>query len=198
MGFLKEFQYNKNLWRTLPIQRQPTAEERAQDINSGRKRLYFQDHLRPIIPSDAGWNIAFKDLVDNPNTYRMGCVDCGELIQFGAGGDAVAYLNVPSSKDLVPGDGLFISNTGPGPKNGATIGQNIIYLGDDEFYGLAGRERIRTLKEWQNHVFKWNNGARLLPRRVGPLGGLIGIGDDPNAIARGAKQQYSLLYRNPR
>jgi hypothetical protein len=62
--------------------------------------------------------------------------------------------NVPPT-DWIPGDWGYIGAERKNPPPGGE-GENIIYLGNDQYWGLGPAPNIRTLAEWQKFVGSWS------------------------------------------
>jgi hypothetical protein len=84
---------------------------------------------------------AYAELRDSP-AYAIACHQaCEDVINAGATlAGASAYLGIwetsgLSKDDWVPGDWGYITNTGKRNKNGGTTGENIIYLGNGQWWG---------------------------------------------------------------
>lgn len=128
-------------------------------------------------------NEAFRDLYNNPKT-RMGCFfGAQQLFELAnpSGGaefreDASGISAPARRRDWIPGDWGAINNKNFNPKvdpHGARRGENIVYLGKGDFWGLYPGKKIRSLQKWIDEVNSWDGGggAELKDNRFGPSAG---------------------------
>lgn len=117
---------------------------------------------------------ALNDLKNNPEKYAMQCRTATELALL-AGGEWVPEDGA-NEADWVPGSTGYIKNTKFRTTNTqegiSYLGQNIIYVGFQKFWGF-GVPGLKTLLEWIAHIKEWDGGAQLLPRRERPTEGLL-------------------------
>lgn len=121
---------------------------------------------------------AMEDLNSNPEEYAIGCQLATELTLIAGGRSPIKRTTGSVDEDWVPGDSGYLKNT-EFPAFGAepgTRGENIIYTGQDKFWGHynPGLE-YKTLLEWFDEIKSWNNGtgrAELSSQRNYPSAGL--------------------------
>lgn len=125
---------------------------------------------------------AIHDLIDNPEEYRIACEAATALTMVGGSGGPVINDDGGNDKDWIPGDWGYIHNEGNAAAGGssATEGENIIYVGQDLYWGHLGDGlKYQTLPKWVEDVEKFNAGtASLQPSRKGPTVGLDTSGSD--------------------
>ncbi len=115
------------------------------------------------IPKRGQRESALIDLFENPGNfdYKLGCQDTAMLIQYYASLKAAGSIKQPEGADeddWIPGDAGFIENNYFfifGDLYGATRGENIIYLGNGDFFGHNPEDKIRKLKKWIEEVNSW-------------------------------------------
>ncbi|HVP53549.1 MAG TPA: hypothetical protein VMU45_01035 [Candidatus Eisenbacteria bacterium] len=113
---------------------------------------------------------AYQDLHKHPEDYELGCQQATAMTMR-AGSDFAKMVEdqgVPAS-DWIPGDWGRIKNTGNGPVASGEEGENVIYLGDGQFWGLSNKKAIRTGDEWFNQVKEWNGAAAIEDWRRRPV-----------------------------
>ncbi len=63
--------------------------------------------------------------------------------------------------DWVPGDYGYVINTKWDGTNELRRGENLIYLGGEQFWGHNDGNRVRSLPRWKEAVARWNGGSEL-------------------------------------
>jgi hypothetical protein len=163
----------------------------AGDISVNEKYWEYMGDTEPRLKDESKRKEAYLDLHEHPLDYELACkAGTAMTMQAGSGSaENVPYNNVDES-DWIPGDWGYIKNTGKKPHPGdewlakyrniilknpraGEEGQNIIYLGKNQFWGLSKGEPIRTREEWFNQVKDWNGAAEIENWRKGPDTGLL-------------------------
>ena len=78
-----------------------------------------------------------------------------------------------SELDWIPGDWGYIKNTGAGTQRPGTSGENIIYVGDESFWGHFNGQAYKTFAGWFEMVRSWNGKAEVKDFRKRPTKGLL-------------------------
>lgn len=153
-----------------------------------------QNQLNPN--PDKTWREGFADLRNQPGKYKLGC-HSASIVCLHAGAHAAvgeekfAKLGHPfltrqtkDEDDWVPGDAGYILNRAAGRIQPGQEGENLIYLGNDKYWGHGPGVpdmRIRTRQEWISEVIRWGSHikifgsgrAELETRRDYPKPGLV-------------------------
>ena len=117
---------------------------------------------RWVVRDDVSRQDAIQDLNIHPEEYEIACQSATELTIEGAG--VTLSINIPSSdeNDWVPGDSGYIKNN---DFDGVVIGnegENIIYMGNDLFWGHYNGTPLHPLHVWKANVASWNKGTSTL------------------------------------
>jgi RHS repeat-associated protein len=139
---------------------------------------------------------ALEDVFKNPDKYQMACRRAARLVMLWGIAQAVGQeefdkvvgrrvlyngqlkfmkgtRDVPPD-DWVPGDWGYIKSQAEKPRPGEE-GENIIYLGNGQYWGQGPEPRSRTLEKWQEDVDAWSGRtgkAPITPKRDYPSVGL--------------------------
>jgi hypothetical protein len=127
------------------------------------------------VPTGIGWQVkpgkdeveASKDLLKNPKAYAVACEMAAHaaLIGGGGGGEETRGLNA-SRDDWIPGDVGYIRSKDPKPSP-VYAGENIISLGQDQFWGHMTAKTFNTLPGWVAVVKSWSGIAPEIDEPVG-------------------------------
>lgn len=127
--------------------------------------------VKPGVDRQEAWD----DLNRHPELYAIGCKAARDITQAG-GSRGSKFVDMPSTdeSDWVPGDAGYVKNTKfPEGTDIAYLGENIIYMGGDLFWGhLNDVVATRTLDEWKKKVKSWNGGSKVDTERELPSRGL--------------------------
>ncbi|MDX6576013.1 MAG: hypothetical protein QOE96_1966 [Blastocatellia bacterium] len=117
---------------------------------------------------------AIDDLNVHPQKYSIACQAASQLTMEGGGKSPLAFDTGVAGNDWIPGDWGYIENTSFPPGGTAGLeGENIIYAGQDKFWGHFGPgNEYKTLKEWFDQVKSWHGGALQANSRQRPEIGL--------------------------
>jgi len=117
---------------------------------------------------------AIEDLNVNPTEYSIACLAATMLTMEGGSKSPLTDGSSADTTDWIPGDWGYITNTKfpPGGQVGLE-GENIIYVGKDQFWGHFGPGlEYKTLKQWFDQVKSWHGGASIDTQRTSPTAGL--------------------------
>jgi RHS repeat-associated protein len=143
----------------------------------------FWQIVKGEMQSKASAYDALEDVFKNPADYQMACRRAARLVMLWgiaqavgkeefdkAVGNRVLYngqlkfmrgtKGVPAD-DWIPGDWGYIKSQAKNPRVGEE-GENIIYLGNGEYWGQGPEPRVRSLEKWQESVAGWS-GAKDKP-----------------------------------
>ena len=86
----------------------------------------------------------------------------------------VALNDISTRNDWVPGDRGYVANTGRGNIHPVEAGENLIYLGNNKFWGHlpAGEQNVLPLKKWEERVEGWNGQSTISAEKWFPKIGL--------------------------
>ncbi|MEM1408025.1 MAG: hypothetical protein AAGG59_14690, partial [Bacteroidota bacterium] len=118
---------------------------------------------------------AINDLNVNPDKYSIACLAATQLTMEGGGKSPLTSSSGIAVDDWIPGDWGYILNTKFSglEKDVGLEGENIIYAGNDLFWGHFGPgNEYKTLKEWFDKVKSWHGGALIESDRDYPSVGL--------------------------
>ncbi|MGI0484856.1 eCIS core domain-containing protein [Pantanalinema rosaneae CENA516] len=119
---------------------------------------------------------AIKDLNVHPEKYSIACLAATQLTMEGGSKSSLIGDAGGGTEDWIPGDWGYITNTAF-PATGGIVGQegeNIIYTGNDKFWGHYGPgNTYQTLTEWFDQVKGWNGSANIEDQRTRPTIGLV-------------------------
>ena len=116
---------------------------------------------------------AIRDLFINPREYAISCLAATYLVMRAGGGANLASDYNVDRGDWIPGDWGFIQNTNHNPGEVGYEGENIIYLGNDQYWGLITEgSRVGTLGSWEMFIQTWG-AAKLQPTRKWPTVGMF-------------------------
>ncbi|MBI4739481.1 hypothetical protein HY772_08140 [Candidatus Woesearchaeota archaeon] len=141
---LDDYKYNKNFWQNTKF-----------DYNNSTN----------IIPYGVS-SKAMRDMFRHPDQYTIGCRDAAIwTLKYGtylATGGTNLKLDDPvvDDSDWIPGENGFIENDNNIVKFLAYtqyLGENIIYIGNNNFWGLATNKekQINTMEGWFNVIKQW-------------------------------------------
>lgn len=102
---------------------------------------------------------ASKDLNVNPEEYAIACEMATRATLVGGGGSTTEVRPLGAGRgDWIPGDAGYIWNREPGPKDPSLGGENVIYVGKDQFWGhMSGVTTTKTMVEWLKLVTSWGS-----------------------------------------
>jgi|GEM_PF-1732549 len=125
---------------------------------------------------------AINDLNVHPAEYAIACEAATALTMVGGSKGPVVNDDGGGNDDWIPGDWGYIHNQGNMDNGGntATEGENIIYVGKDQFWGHLGSGlKYQTLPQWIKQVDDFNGGTPVVEAtRKGPTAGLDSSGSD--------------------
>ncbi len=118
---------------------------------------------------------AVNDVNINPKEYAVACEAATWLTFMGGTKMANIIRNISSADndDWIPGDWGYVLNEN-NSTNPAEVGENIIYVGKDLFWGhLGGKNIYEPLQEWHDIVESWDGSAAIQDQRIITSVGLI-------------------------
>ena len=117
---------------------------------------------------------AREDLIAHPEEYVIACEAATKITMEGGSKSSLRGDYGNADDEWIPGDWGWIKNINhqddgmPGRD-----GENIIYVGQDLYWGHNSGEAYRTLEQWLAMVNSWNNnGAQIQGWRNYPIKGL--------------------------
>jgi hypothetical protein len=124
---------------------------------------------------------ATNDALAHPGAYDLGCAQGANFCMTGGMLNAMAEIEGITSDtgigtvvlddptDWVPGDEGLVLNTHWDGDSGLDFGQNVIYLGGQQWWGhsYAG-PKVQHLTQWQREVASWQGGEAIAGGRNVP------------------------------
>lgn len=128
-----------------------------------------------ILKEGATGNLAVADVWKNPQLYSVGCQMATHLVVWKALGYKIGlHVDTTSDewKDWVPGDQGYIENTTWDEKTYGAAGENLIYLGNNKWWGHAPKDYppSNSLDGWMKVVEEWGTPKLLKARNYPPDG----------------------------
>jgi hypothetical protein len=118
---------------------------------------------------------AYQDMHKNSGKYQLECKQAAQMtMRAGSGSAGIVIDDNIAQNDWIPGDWGHIKNVGTHRNlEAGEYGENIIYLGNGQFWGLSNSRQIRTLRDWFDLVKSWSGAAEIQGFRKGPNTGLL-------------------------
>ena len=112
---------------------------------------------------------AIKDLNVHPHEYAIACQAATQLTME-SGQSPLTNDYGAAESDWIPGDWGYITNTKFPPAGMEGLeGENLIYTGNDKFWGHFGPGvEYKTLAEWRDQVKSWHGGSHVEGYRTRP------------------------------
>jgi hypothetical protein len=195
-------------WQKVPVVRRVAVVDprTGRPRRDSRGRILFRDavtgHIWTAVTEDVGASV--KDAWTRPEKYTIACLAGTALVvqrgilealgkrefnrqsmrELGIAWNVLVFTKEDKGvleKDWIPGDWGYVDNTKyvRGRSRVGTEGENVIYLGGDEWWGhLSTTSIIKKLgpqadrTSWLHKVWSWDGGARVLSTRRRPKAGL--------------------------
>jgi len=123
---------------------------------------------------DVDVNEARKDLNVHPEEYTIGCAAATQLTVKGGGESDAVTDQTADPHDWIPGEAGFLENPGWNGEDNGLRGENLIYLGHQQFWGHFEDDiAIKLYTAWLAQVRSWDKTEPVLSEdRMYPEAGL--------------------------
>lgn len=99
----------------------------------------------------------FDEYNEKKDLY-LACYDATKLIMSTGSNPDKKLLERTYEEIHIPGDWLYIKNNHPRADT-FLEGENLIYLGGDQYWGTSGAPQMKSYQDWYEEVYSWNGSA---------------------------------------